>query len=190
MQKSNLVSDLENQLSAVKAENCALQMENMSLRNEIKALKESLSKFMVEHGTKISTVTMFGVICLYPVFSSCGLYSHEDMWQLVSHLTVTLPSAAVNHINGRILLTLLSSDEQASSAAATASAGGLMQMPAGSVCMVLFQLGYMIALCYALIRVCNRLLMGSKAFWAGVGKDGGEWTRLVTHWTNPTYLPK
>ena len=35
MQKSNLVSDLENQLSAVKAENCALQMENMSLRNEI-----------------------------------------------------------------------------------------------------------------------------------------------------------
>ena len=181
LQKSNLVSDLENQLSMVKAENTALQMENVSLRNEIKVLKESLSKFMVEHGTKISTVTMFGVICLYPVVSSCGLYSHDDMWQIISHITVTIPSVAVHHMSGRILL----SNEELLS-----NTSNLLLPLNSNYYMLLFKLGYMIALCYALIRVCNMLFNSSNSVVKSHYWKEESITRILQAWTNPTYLPK
>lgn len=101
--KQQLMGDLENQIKVYKEENDALKLENMTLRAENATLREKIAKFAFENKASVSGVAVFGVVCLFPLFSSVdsqtGLYS-----TIINFLSTLVSSPSTVGMNGRVLL--------------------------------------------------------------------------------------
>jgi hypothetical protein len=101
-EKANYVSDLENQIASVKQENEALKLENMTLRADIAALREKVANFAFENKASVSGVAVFGIVCLFPLFSSTDTQS--DLYSSVVGFFSALFSATGGGMHGRVLL--------------------------------------------------------------------------------------
>lgn len=119
MQAKAFMADLENQLERVKNENSALQLENAALRTENRSLKDTLAKLVRENKSSITGVVAFGVVCMFPIFSSASSSSQTSAFTLdmlrrlasVFNLSATARGAAGNvgsssGSGGRVLLSL------------------------------------------------------------------------------------
>lgn len=97
------VEDLENQLHLVRVENDALTKENLALRAENSSLKDEIAKFALENKATISGVAVFGVICLFPLYSSTP--ESEYFSSIVNSFHSILEGAVgMGQAHGRVLL--------------------------------------------------------------------------------------
>jgi len=98
---TTLIADLENQLQTMKLDNSALRLENENLRSENFSLKSMLSKFTADNSRSISSVAVFGVICLFPILSGFSVVPSGLMESLL-HIS----EYAVLERHGRVLLSV------------------------------------------------------------------------------------